>query len=96
MIRFENYKIESDGIQYILKEIVTRRKKGTEEEYEGEEVIGYYTQFESLIKALQKTMMLKKVRDNDLTLNEALQASEEAWKRIERELKRGEPDGTEK
>ena len=50
----KNYYMGADDNQYILKEIVTRTKRGTSESYQAEATIGFYTSVSGLIKGLAR------------------------------------------
>lgn len=84
---FQDYQIQSDGTQYTLSKNVIERTNKKGETYEVKDTVGYYGSITSLVRGLQKDMMLSKVKDTDMTLNEALNESTRVWERIEAELK---------
>lgn len=84
MIKLKNdYFIESDELQYILKRKKISKKKDTGEEYETEEILGYYGDLEKVLNGYSKKMMLKYVSSENVTLMDVLNKLKE----LEEEIK---------
>ena len=83
MIKLLNdYFIESDGTQYILKEIVTREKKETKEKYKAEQTVGYYGELSQALNGYCRNVMMNYVKENDICLLKVLEKIEELKKEI--------------
>ena len=84
MIKLKNdYFIESDELQYVLKRKKISKKKDTGEEYETEEILGYYGDLEKALNGYSKKMMLKYVSSENVTLMDVLNKLKE----LEEEIK---------
>ena len=84
MIKLQNdYFIESDGTQYILKEIVKRKKKETKEKYKAEQIVGYYGELSQALNGYCRNVMMNYVKENDVCLLKVLEKIEELKKEIE-------------
>lgn len=84
MIKLQNgYCIESDGTQYILKSKVKRQKKETGEEYEAEEIRGYYGKLDQALNGYADKVMLDYTQFDAIPLYQIL----DKLKEIKEEIK---------
>ncbi|MEG0898421.1 MAG: hypothetical protein RSF40_01760 [Oscillospiraceae bacterium] len=68
----KNYYVEADEKQYVLKQLISRKRKETEEVYAAENLIGYYPNIPSLIKACVNHNTRLGISDGEiLTLTDA-------------------------
>jgi phosphohistidine phosphatase SixA len=51
---FDDYYMDADNYNYILKKAVVRKTKKTNEEYESTQVLGYFPDMKSLVHSLIK------------------------------------------
>ena len=73
MINLENnYFIESDETQFILKQNYTIKKKDTGEEKESTRVLGYYAELKQALNGYINQLALNKTNAEDLTAQEML------------------------
>ena len=73
MINLENnYFIESDETQFILKQNYTIKKKDTGEEKESTRVLGYYVELKQALNGYINQLALNKTNAEDLTAQEML------------------------
>lgn len=59
--------IDSDGMQYILRQRKISKRKDTEEEYETSKDYGYYPTISAAVQACIKKYMMQKVQTNEIT-----------------------------
>lgn len=72
IILSKNYVIKSDGYQYILENVrIGANKDGEEKQFK--KTLGYYPSLQAAVLGLVKYEQLKMVRDEDMTLNEAVE-----------------------
>ncbi len=72
IILSKNYVIKSDGYQYILENMrIGANKDGEEKQFK--KTLGYYPSLQAAVLGLVKHEQLKMVRDEDMTLNEAVE-----------------------
>lgn len=84
MIKLQNgYCIESDGTQYILKSKIIRKKKDSDEEYEAEEVKGYYGNIEQALNGYVDKVMLDYTKFDAISLYQILDVLKEIRKEIQ-------------
>lgn len=71
MINLENnYFIDSDGTQFILKRNCEAEKKDTKEKYIRVDSIGYYSDLNLALQGYVRELMLEDVQAKTLTINE--------------------------
>ena len=71
MINLENnYFIESDGTQFILRRNYEAEKKDTKEKYVRVDSIGYYSDLSLALQGYVRELMLEEVKAKTLTINE--------------------------
>lgn len=63
----ENYFVDADEMQYILKQSVTRQKKNSDETYSAENIIGYYPSMKSTVNALITIIARKAIINNEVS-----------------------------
>lgn len=66
-IKWNDYRVDVDGHQYVLYHKVTRKKKKTEERYQTEEVLGFFSKFESCLQQILQTEVGKDKSKIELT-----------------------------
>lgn len=77
-----NFRIDSDGTQYILRRSKTAVKQETKEEYETLETIGYYGELSQSLKAYCRKVMLDYTKCEAVSLYQVLDKLEELEKEI--------------
>lgn len=84
MIKLQNnYFIDADDKQFILKQIIIREKKDTKEKYEDADSVGYYTSLSQALKGYVNKVMLDKTRCESVSLYQVL----DTLKEIKEEIK---------
>lgn len=78
MIKLKNnYFIESDGTQLILKQKKTAKRKDTEEEYEKEDVLGYYLTLQMAFEGYMRNVILENVKEKDMQIENVIEMIKE-------------------
>lgn len=62
----DNFYMGADDYQYILKEKVTRTRRGSDETYESESTVGYYGSIQALIIGLVRLMTRREINNGNL------------------------------
>lgn len=84
MIKLQNnYQIDSDGTQFILKRSRIAKKEDTGEEYEAFEVAGYYGGLQMALKGYCRKVLLDKTKCEAVSLYQVLDMLKELKKEIE-------------
>lgn len=89
MINLENnYFIDSDGTQFILKRNCEAEKKDTKEKYIRVDSIGYYSDLSLALKGYVRELMLEDVQAKILTINEVKEKLDQIYTYIRGVYKR--------
>lgn len=89
MINLENnYFIDSDGTQFILKRNCEAEKKDTKEKYIRVDSIGYYSDLSLALKGYVRELMLEDVQEKALTINEVKEKLDQIYTYIRGVYKR--------
>lgn len=94
MINLENnYFIESDGTQFILKRNCEAEKKDTKEKYIRVDSIGYYSDLSLALQGYVRQILLEDVKKETLTINEVKDKLDQIYTYIrgvyKREIRQG-------
>lgn len=83
MILLENdYQIDSDGTQFILKRSKTAVKQETKEEYETLETVGYYSELSQALRGYCRKVMLDYTKCEAVPLYQVLDKLKELKEEI--------------
>ena len=80
----DNYFFSADGTQYVLIKRVRRNKRGSEETYDDEETLGYFTTISGLCKKLAKDHLADTIQSGSIaTLKDAIREYDSITSRLE-------------